>query len=143
MENKPRVGLAVLVRKDNKILLGKRKSSHGDGAWAPPGGHLEFMEELEDCVKREVKEETSLKVKNINFGALTNDIFIAENKHYISIYMVCDYESGELQNMEPEKCEQWGWFAWNKLPEPLFLTMQNLLKQHFNPFKNPIRKHKR
>ena len=35
--------------------------------------------------------------------------------------------------MEPEKCEKWEWFEWNNLPEPLFLPIQNLLKQKFNP----------
>ena len=42
----PRVGIAAIVKKDNKVLLGKRKGSHGSGAWNFPGGHLEFFETL-------------------------------------------------------------------------------------------------
>jgi len=37
--------------------------------------------------------------------------------------------------MEPEKCEKWEWFKWDKLPQPLFLPVKNAIKQGFNPFK--------
>ena len=42
MEQRPRVGVGVLLRCDGKVLLGKRRGSHGERAWAPPGGHLEY-----------------------------------------------------------------------------------------------------
>lgn len=135
MNDRPKVGVAVIVRKDNMVLLGKRKGAHGVGTWAFPGGHLEFKEELEECVKREVKEETSLNVANIHFDTITNDIFEEENKHYITIFMVCDYESGKLTTMEQDKCEEWKWFGWDNLPSPTFLPIQNLLKQKYSPFK--------
>jgi 8-oxo-dGTP diphosphatase len=39
MGDRPKVGVGVCIVKDNKVLLGKRKNSHGDGTWAFPGGH--------------------------------------------------------------------------------------------------------
>jgi 8-oxo-dGTP diphosphatase len=125
----PRVGVAVFITNGNKILLGKRKNAHGDGSWATPGGHLEFGESLEQCARREVMEETGLTLQNIRRGPYTNDVFIDEHKHYITIYMIADYTMGLPRVMEPEKCEQWEWFAWNDLPQPLFLPIENLLKQ--------------
>ena len=135
MDNKPKVGVGVIVRKDGKVLLGKRKGAHGEGAWAFPGGHLEFNESWEDCARREVAEENGIEINNIHFGNATNDIFERERKHYITIFMVSDYASGEVQIMEPDKCEQWDWFSWDDLPQPLFVPFQNLLKTEFNPFK--------
>lgn len=130
---RPKVGVGVAVIKDGKVLLGKRKGSHGEGSWAFPGGHLEFNESLEDCARREVLEETGLAIKNIRKVTYTNDIFPKEGKHYITCYVAADYDKGELQIMEPEKCEQWEWFEWGKFPEPLFIAMQNLLKENINP----------
>ncbi|MBU3941748.1 MAG: NUDIX domain-containing protein [Nanoarchaeota archaeon] len=134
MDKKPKVGVGVIVIKDNKVLLGKRKNSHGEGSWCFPGGHLEFNESLENCAKREVLEETGIEIKNIRFETITNDIFKDEWKHYITIFMLCKHGSGEAKVMEPEKCEKWNWFEWNNLPEPLFLPIQNLLKKGYNPF---------
>ena len=51
---RPKVGLAVIVYKDGKILMGKRIGSHGVNTWSFPGGHLEFLETFEECAKREV-----------------------------------------------------------------------------------------
>ena len=130
---RPKVGVGVLIFKNNKILLGKRKSSHGDGTWCPPGGHLEFNEELETCAARETLEETGIKIKNIKLIGTTNDIFKKENKHYITLHLLADYYSGEVKLMEPEKCEKWDWFSWNNLPKPLFTPIENLIKQGFNP----------
>ena len=44
---RPKVGVGVMVFKDGKILLAKRKGSHGAGEYAFPGGHLEFGESFE------------------------------------------------------------------------------------------------
>jgi 8-oxo-dGTP diphosphatase len=84
----PKVGVAVIVIKDSKILLGRRVNSHGSGTWQFPGGHLEFEESIEDCAKRELFEETNLKIRNIRFGPYTNDIFNEEQKHYITLFVV-------------------------------------------------------
>ncbi len=128
---KPQIGVGVIIIKENKILLGKRKKSHGAGSWQFPGGHLEFQESIEDCARREVFEETALEIENIRFGPYTNDIFVQEQKHYVTLYVIADYKAGQLTVCEPEKCEKWDWFDWNLMPEPLFLPIQNLLKQKF------------
>ena len=128
-----REGIGVILKKDGKVLLGRRTGAHGEGDWAFPGGHLEFGEEWENCVRREVLEETSLSIRNIRFGAITNDVFKTEKKHYITIFMVCDYKNGVPKIMEPDKCKKWEWFDWNNLPKPLFLPFKNLLRQRYIP----------
>ena len=134
MENRPKVGIWVCVIKNDKILLWKRINSHGDGSWGFPGGHLEFNENWEECAIREIAEETDLKIKNIRFSTVINDIFPKELKHYVTIIMTCKYDSWDLKVMEPKKCEKWDWFNWNNLPKPLFTSLDNLIKQGFKPF---------
>ncbi len=129
----PKVGVGVCIMKENKVLLGKRKGAHGSGSWSFPGGHLEFNESWEECAARETLEETGIKIKNIRFGTVTNDIFKKENKHYITIFMLAELDCGEVKIMEPEKCEKWEWFDWGSLPQPLFVPLQNLLKENYNP----------
>ena len=129
MKKFPQVGVGVIIKNKGKILLLKRKGSHGEGTWAPPGGHLEFNERIEECVKREVIEETGLILDKIKFIGVTNDIFREEGKHYITIFMSCESKTDEVEIKEKDKCAAMGWFEWKKLPEPLFLPLQNLIKQ--------------
>ena len=129
---RPNVGLGVFILKDGKFLLGKRQGAHGEGYWGLVGGHLEFNEPWEECAKREAMEEVGIKIKNVRYAALTNDLFDEEKKHYVTIFLVADYDVGNLTNREPEKCLEWDWFSWEELPHPLFIPIQNLLKQGFH-----------
>jgi 8-oxo-dGTP diphosphatase len=131
MHDRPLIGVAVIVIKNGKILLGKRKNSHGDGTWAFPGGHLEFSESIKDCARREIFEETGIQIKNLRYGPYTNDIFEKEGKHYVTLVVLADYASGAPTVKEPDKCEEWQWHDWPPEIEPYFLPIKNLLKQNF------------
>ena len=131
MKKKPLVGVAVIVIKDNKVLLGKRKNTHGAGTWAFPGGHLEFNESIEACACREVFEETGIQIKNLHRGPYTNDIFHDDDKHYVTLFVIADYDYGEPVVKEPQKCTQWPWSNWPPNRQPQFLPITNLLKQNF------------
>ena len=128
---RPLIGVATLIIRDSKLLLGKRKGAHGAGNWACPGGHLEFGESIEACAAREVLEETGLVIRNIQRVAFTNDIFVDEGKHYVTLFVMADAD-GEPRVLEPEKCEGWAWFGWDALPEPLFMPLENLRASHEN-----------
>ena len=132
-ENKiVRVGVGCWIfNPAGQVLLGKRKSKHGVGTWAPPGGHLEFGETPEQCAMREVFEETGIKISQDDFSVFswTNDIFA--DKHYVTIHCRVDNITDVPTVCEPDKCEYWAWFDMDKLPSPLFLSASNLLKTRF------------
>ncbi len=130
---RPKVGVGVLIVKDGMILLGRRSdpNTHGNATWAPPGGHLEFFETFEQCARREVLEETGLELGHVRFATVTNDFFIKEQKHYITIFMLAEYIKGIPQLLEPDKCSQWDWFSLDSLPESLFVSLANLLEQGY------------
>lgn len=121
MEQKPKVGVGITIIKDGKVLLGKRKGSHGEGQWATPGGHLEYMESFKDCVLRELAEECGIEVENIRFQYLANMKEYAP-KHYCHVGMIMEWKSGEPKVLEPDKCEEWKWFDINNLPENIFAS---------------------
>lgn len=130
-----RVGVGAIVKRaDGKVLLGERHGSHGANKMAFPGGHLELMESWEECARREVEEETGLKVTSpFRHVATTNDPMSDEGKHYITIFMMAEAPSGlEPINMEPHKCKGWEWVSWEQLAnfpdEKLFIPVINLLR---------------
>ncbi len=130
MSKEVRVGVGVIIFRNNRILLGERIGAHGAHTWATPGGHLEMGESIEDCAIRETLEETGLVVNTIQKLGFTNDIFEAEEKHYITLFVIANCEDGEAEIREPNKCLQWRWCALDDLPKPLFLPLTNLLQEN-------------
>lgn len=130
MSRRPHIGVGVMVWHGDRLLLGRRISAQSGHSWQFPGGHLEFGETVEDCAKREVEEEAGIKIRNIVPSGFTNDVFIDADRHYVTLFVSSEYDSGEPTVMEPDKCEQWRWFQWGHLPEPLFTPIRNFLKQH-------------
>ena len=130
----PKVGVGVIVRRSGRVLLGRRRGTHGAGTWQFPGGHLKYGESVEDCARRELLEETGLVLGEVRLGPFTNDIFTEENCHYITLYAIGDSWDGDAELKEPEKCEKWEWREWADLPQPYFPPMANLLDQGFDPW---------
>lgn len=120
---KPKVGIGAMVFKDGKVHLGKRKGSHGAGEYAWPGGHLEFMESIIDCAKREVLEETGMEIHNVKFLRLMN-FKTKEGKHYVDVAVTAEWVKNEPELKEPERCEGWDWYGLDNLPSPLFGTIE-------------------
>lgn len=123
-----KVGVSVLIRKGNTILLEKRAHVHGAGTWGPPSGHINFGEAPEQTAARETREETGVSIKNITFRCVTNDVFTQEQKHYITLWFDAEYASGELKVQAPEEESDAGWFDQDALPQPLFLPLQHLVE---------------
>ena len=129
----PRIGVGVLVMRDNRVLLGQRAGSHGAGTWAPPGGHLEYAESIEQCAIREVQEETGLRIGSMTYGPYTNDVFSAEGKHYVTLFVIAQCPTGDPELLEPAKCTSWQWFSWAELPKPLFAPLATLRRAGYEP----------
>lgn len=47
MSQEVRVGVAAVILREGRVLLGERIGSHGAHTWATPGGHLEWGESIE------------------------------------------------------------------------------------------------
>ena len=78
---KPMVGVSVLIRKGDRILMEKRKKDPMAGSWTAPGGHMDFGESPEQTAAREVQEELGITIDTIKFRAITNDVF--EEEHIV------------------------------------------------------------
>lgn len=126
---RPKVGVGVMIFKDGKVLLAKRLSSHGAGSYQFPGGHLEHLESVEDCARRETREEAGIEIQNIRFLQLSN-IAKYPPKHFINIGVTADWKSGEPKSLEPEKTQSWEWYSLDALPSPLFDAIPHYIEAY-------------
>ena len=121
--NRPLVGVGVVFIRDGRVFLAKRRGSHGEATWASAGGHLEHGESLEDCARREAREELGVDVGEVRILCFSN--ILAYDRHYIDVEFLGDIGNQEpVPNKTDGTLAECGWFPLREPPEPLFEPMR-------------------
>ena len=117
----------VFDPKEKKILIGKRKEDPHikELSWAFPGGRPKYDEELEEAIKREIKECTSLEVESL--GTIFAKTY-PERRDLLAIYYLCEKISGE-----EKACEDFEQIKWAK-PEELENYFTSSLHPHLKEY---------
>ena len=116
----------MIIKKDNKILLQKRKGSKlWPGYYALPAGHIDEGETQFDALIREAQEELGINIdpKNIlnSYVVLRRNFFEIDGKQlepYIDYYFDIEEFEGVPKIMEEDKCDELIWADVDNLPEP-------------------------
>lgn len=116
-EQRPTVGVVLLVMRDNKLLIGTRREKHGFGKLSVPGGHLEFGESIEECALRELKEETGMTAKPEHVSIITLCNQPVAGAHYVNIGVLVHNPEGDPQETAPDEHGDWRWIDLDALPE--------------------------
>lgn len=127
--NRPYIGVAVMVWQGDMLLLGKRKEKHAGQSWQFPGGHLEWGESVSECAVREAREEAGIEISDVQHAGFTGNILMLGGRQYITLFVSAQYSSGDAHVMEPDKCSCWRWFNYDELPSPLFSPITDFLQQ--------------
>ena len=120
------IGITVtFVVHDGKgnFLLQKRSKNTRDeqGRWDVGGGALEFGEEWNDAVVREVEEELGVKPINIKFLEAFNALRQHEGKdtHWVALVHAVKVDPKKVKINEPNKIDAIDWFTLESLPSQL------------------------
>jgi 8-oxo-dGTP diphosphatase len=98
----PLVGVGGVVIHRRRVLLIRRGAEPLKGHWSLPGGMLELGEELEDGVRREVKEETGIEVEPLAMLTVFDRIMRGGpdgqrvQYHYVIVDYVCRRKRGRV-----------------------------------------------
>lgn len=108
----------LLLIKDGKILLSRRANTgYEDGKYGLVAGHAENGEKFTDGLAREVREEAGIELDLSRVKhALTMHRNCVDHER-ADFFFVTDSWSGDIANMEPERCDDISWFALGELPE--------------------------
>ena len=124
----PKIGVGVMLRRKNEVLLGLRKGSHGEGQWSLPGGHMELGEDFADTCARETKEETGIVIQGVKKLGFVNTVFEDDGLHYVTLFFEALWDKKqEAQLCEPDKTVEWKWFKPTELPKNLFAPLIKFL----------------
>jgi 8-oxo-dGTP diphosphatase len=102
-KNRIRVRVCGLCFKDSKILLVKQ-NLNGRLFYAPPGGAIEFGENIEDGLKRELLEETNIEVIESKYQFITE--YVKPPLHAIELfYSITSWNGSPSIGSDPESKE--------------------------------------
>ncbi|MDF7824338.1 NAD(+) diphosphatase [Pontiellaceae bacterium B12227] len=113
LQNYPRISpsMIVAVTRGDELLMA-RGHHFPPGLYSVVAGFLEPGETMEQCVAREVMEETGIEVENIQYVTSQPWPF----PHSIMIGFKADYVRGEIR-IDPKEIEDAGWYTPDTLPE--------------------------
>ena len=117
-ERRVGVGCGAAVVAQGRLLLVKRRRPPEAGCWNLPGGKVDWLERIEDAVRREALEETGLTIRLVRMLQIT-EMRGRDGQHWVSPVWLAEVEGGEALNREPAKAEAVAWFPLDAPPAPL------------------------
>ncbi len=126
--------VATLVMHNQRLLLGKRfkgqplQEKQFEG-WQCPGGYLQRGETIEQAASRHCLQKAGIEIASLRSGPYSNNIF-SKYLHTVTLYIIAEEHHIQNHQVFENKQIQWHWFALDELPVPLFLPLNNLVKQY-------------
>ncbi len=122
----PGVGCGAAIVRDGRLLLVKRCKPPEADCWNLPGGKVDFLERVEDAVRREILEEIGVAITLDRLLVLVEMIGI-DGQHWLSPVYLARIEKGEPENREPDKLAAVEWFPLDAPPAPLALAAREAI----------------
>lgn len=115
--DRPIVGVGAVILGERGVLLVKRDKDPGKGLWSVPGGLVELGETQVEAVKREVLEETGLRVEVLRLIDTYDLIERDEAGRVVFHYVINHYLTREVDGpQEPRAETEAAWFRPDDLP---------------------------
>ena len=119
IDSAPLISIDILLKKDNKILLGKRINKPAQGYFFSTGGRVNKNETIDSAMGRIAKNELNIELKTTPkfigvFEHFYDDsIYEDVSTHYVNL--AYEYEVEEILNLPTEQHDEYRWFAIDEL----------------------------
>lgn len=114
--------VSALIIQNGKILLSQRADEPFKNKWDIPGGYMEEKETPEDALRREIKEELRVEIKNIRLLSVIGPTYYpfgGQELYNTDIYYAAD-PTGDPTPGKGSDVAQINWFSPDKLPDMAF-----------------------
>jgi 8-oxo-dGTP diphosphatase len=124
---------AMIFNGDGLVFMAERgpKARNEVGKWDFPGGSVEFGENCEDAVAREIKEEFDFDIEVIELLDVVNHILADEKQHWVSPSFIAKHKDGSPKIMEPEKCTGFKWLKLEEIDSSLLTATSKISLQKY------------
>lgn len=103
-----------LLRGREILLLRRFNTGYEDGKYSVIAGHLDGRETVLAAMEREASEEAGIGLVRARVAGVMHRR--ADDGERIDFFVTCNEWSGELRNLEPDKCDELRWVPIGALP---------------------------
>lgn len=119
---------------EGNYVLSKRGENCRDekGRWDCGGGGLDVHSTVEETLRKEIKEELCADILETEFLGY-RDVHReheGEKTHWVALDFKVLVDRSKVQNGEPHKFDEIGWFRIDALPEPLHSQIPKMLEEY-------------
>ncbi len=119
----------LVLKRSNEILLLRRYNTPWlKGYYSLVAGHLDGGETAKQAMIREAKEEANIVLKPEDLTVVHVMHRMRSGKEFMDVYLEADMWEGEVENREPERHDNLGWFHVDQLPEPFLPEVKYALE---------------
>ena len=121
VDSAPLISIDILIKKDNKVLLGRRVNKPAQGYFFSIGGRINKNESIDNAMARVALNELNIYLKSTPefIGVFEHfyDDSMYENvsTHYVNL--AYEYEVEEIPNLPTEQHSEYQWFSIDALLE--------------------------
>ena len=121
IDSAPLISIDILLKKDNKFLLGRRVKKPAQGYFFSTGGRINKNESIDNAMARVALNELNIELKSIPkfigvFEHFYDDsIYKNVSTHYVDI--AYEYEVKEIPDLPTEQHSEYKWFTIDELLE--------------------------
>ena len=112
----------LFLEKDGKFLTARRcNTGYQDGNYQVPAGHVDAGELPSEALIREAKEEIGIDISpdNVELVHASYRPKHDNTDNRVDFFFRVKKWSGEVENMEPNKCDDLKWVTLDELPETM------------------------
>ena len=134
------VAVYLVLIKGGQVLLSKRcNTGYQDGNYSLIAGHLDGGETAKQGMVREAQEEAGIIINPDDLEVIHIMHRLQPTREYFDIYLRATKYSGEIKNMEPNKCAEIKWCDLNELPTNIIPEVKFALEKisggaHYSEF---------
>jgi len=133
VDSAPLVSIDILLKRNDKVLLGKRINKPAQGYFFSIGGRINKNETIDSAMNRIAQSELNIELKTVPkfigvFEHFYDDsIYESISTHYVNL--AYEYQVGEIIDLPTEQHSEYKWFAVDELLESN--QVHNYTKDYF------------
>jgi ADP-ribose pyrophosphatase YjhB (NUDIX family) len=120
----PKPCVAVLIMSEKGLLFGERAAAPKKGYWDVLGGFIDSYESAEETVRREILEETGLRVQGVQYLGSIPDVYAETGIPTLNLCYLAKVRGHPKAAGDVSKLK---WFPLNALPKRLAFEHQKTL----------------